>query len=68
MFLINMHTAPLAVLPLKPNFREIFCKWQTLTSYLIWTMIESMERLTLNKSLLAGFQCLSLVQMPYKRS
>ena len=44
-----MYTTPLAVLAFKPNFRETFCKWQTLTSYLIWTMIESMERLTSKK-------------------
>ena len=28
-----MYTTPLAVLGFKPNFRETFCKWQTLTSY-----------------------------------
>ena len=49
MFLINMYTAPLVVLAFKPDFRQTFCKWQTLTSYLTWTMIESMEQSTLKK-------------------
>ena len=44
-----MYTTPLAELAFKPNFRETFCTWQTLTSYFIWTMIESMERLTSKK-------------------
>ena len=49
-FLVTIvYTAALAVLPFKPNFRQTFCKWQKITSYLIWKMIESMERLTSKK-------------------